>query len=163
MTKPFLLAWVALCLSIVVHASDDDKTLPGVLDGSSAPKTGPCSELKLNAGEKSKIKELHFKFKESKIDLVARVEKARLKYELLVADPKSEIPAARLASQEVVSAVVSIMQSEENYKNEVLFEVLKPAQRSAANLCLKELSWKSFARGKGAARESAKDPAKDSE
>ena len=141
MTKIALLALVVLYSGIAIAGSDDDKALPGVLDDSPAPKTGHCSELKLEAAQKIRLKEIHLKFKEAKTDPVAQVEKARLKYDQLLADPKADLAAAKLASQEIVTAVAGIMQLEESYKTEVLFEILKPAQRIAANLCLKEQSW----------------------
>lgn len=113
-----------------------DFVLPGVLFDWPGPQHGPCAELKLEDAQKSKLKDAYFKFKESKIDLEARIEKAHLKYKKVLFDKEADLSAAKKASEEIVSAVKDKVQAEENHKNEVFFEILKPEQRGTAHACM---------------------------
>jgi hypothetical protein len=113
--------------------------LPGVLNSEFEPKFGPCSELKLDENQKTKLKELYFKFKEGNIDIESHIQKAHLQYEKIVTNLDSTAESAETAGQEIVSAVSGMMLAHANYKNKVMFEILKPQQRHLAHACMMQM------------------------
>jgi|GEM_PF-1391439 hypothetical protein len=115
---------------------ENEFLLPGVLNTQFDPKCGPCSDLKLDEDQKTKLKEAYFKTKEKNIDIESRIQKAHLKYERIAIDLESNAESAKAASQEITSAVTSMMQAHANYKVEIMFEILKPKQRHLAHACI---------------------------
>jgi Spy/CpxP family protein refolding chaperone len=114
--------------------------LPGVLDSEPPPKSGPCSEVKLTPEQKAKLKAAYFKFAEEKINMEADVKKAHLSYEKVLTDNEANSSAAEKASQWIVNSAAKFTQSEQDYKNEMFFKILKPVQRSQAQACLDHMA-----------------------
>jgi Spy/CpxP family protein refolding chaperone len=109
--------------------------LPGVVDSRPIPKEGPCAELKLDKEQKAKLKAAFYKFEENKIDLEAQVKKSHLEYEKLLTNADASATTAKEVSQGIVSSKTSLLQAEQNYRNEIFFEILKPEQRGTAQAC----------------------------
>jgi Spy/CpxP family protein refolding chaperone len=112
--------------------------LPGVLQEGPGPKEGPCADMKLTKEEKAKIKEAYFKFKESKIDLESNLKRADLNEEKVSADAESDFAAAEAASAAKMEAIGKLMQADHSFRNNVLYNILKPEQRSAARACWRQ-------------------------
>lgn len=114
-------------------------TLPGVLSSEDVPKSGPCAELNLEAEQKAKLREAYFKHEENQIDLMAQIEKTHLNYEKVASAADTSDKKVKEASQKIVDSVTARNQSDEAYKNQVNFEILKKEQRPKAIACRHQL------------------------
>jgi Spy/CpxP family protein refolding chaperone len=136
---------------------DELLPLPGVLDmGGQKHKEGPCSELKLDADQKTKLRAAFFKFKDSQIDLEGRIKKAHLGYMKVATSSDSDLSAADQASKAVVEAVSNMMRVKEEYKNEISFKILRPEQRGPARSCEMSMKMHHFEEQKGHERGDSK-------
>ncbi len=150
MRKPSFTVLLALTLTLAMgtaHAEEkgwphpvggpEDRPLPGVLDTGNAPSElpPPCNQLNLTKDQKTKLKEAYFKFKEKKIDLESKVQKAHLQYEKLMSDPASDFDSAEGASRDIIAAATEMMKAHSSYENEINFSILKAEQRQPARAC----------------------------
>lgn len=147
MKKLILLVVFAFPLTLSAHDSEDRDggghsgrrhhhfLLPPILLESQGPKKGPCADVNLDAGQKSKLRDAYFKFAESEIDLKSEVKKARLNKFKVSVDPKTSYKAVQEASSILVEKQTKLMSAKETFKNQVHFELLKPDQREAYWRC----------------------------
>lgn len=109
---------------------------PGLLwEGHGEHQDGPCSKVKLDAGQKKKIKDALFKYEDARIGLKADLEHAKLKQKQVLADAKSDLKAGQDASASIVDAKSKLTASREAFKNQIVFEILKPEQRESYHVC----------------------------
>ena len=111
----------------------------------SAPKTNPCSQIKLTDAQKTQIKAARANFETANAPLKAAIKTARSNYYKMAVDPKSDSALAATSSQAVTSAVTKELDARQTLKTEVLFNVLTQEQRGPFLKC--QALRKKFRRG----------------
>jgi hypothetical protein len=96
---------------------------------------GPGQFVNLSSTQKESMRNEHFKFEDKRIDLESAIEHARLNFEKVSSNQKSDDSDIRKASEELASAQNKKTSAEDAFKADLLIKVFKPEQRAAALRC----------------------------
>jgi Spy/CpxP family protein refolding chaperone len=131
--------YICLAFSALSIAADEpkppEKTPAESSDSSKHCKWEKCQRgLKLSEEQKVKMREAFFKFRENKIHIKESKELAKLNYQKIMADPSSDIKAAKAAAQELAEHISKMAAVKMGIRNEIIFQILTPEQRKERSL-----------------------------
>ena len=99
------------------------------------PGLGPdCEKLKFTPDQEKSIHADHLELSDRMIDLDAASEHARLNYDKVITDEKSDAKAIAAAGQLVADALAKKISAEQELRSKIIAK-LKPAQRADALRC----------------------------